>query len=130
MARKISKKGLLKKAQSEFSQYIRRRGADYYGINTCFTCGTKVHWKDANAGHYQHNKLDFDEMNMNCQCVYCNKYQSGKLDNYTLNLIKKYGIEKVEDLKLRAKREIYKKYSREELQSIYEKYKGLNDKIN
>ena len=42
---------LIKKLDAIFSIYIRRR----YAINDiaeCFTCGKKMHWKDAQCGHH------------------------------------------------------------------------------
>ena len=120
---------LKRKTWAEFSQYVRRKNADFYGIAQCITCDTKGHWKDMNAGHYEHGKLDFDEMNVNVQCVRCNKWLHGNLGNYNLKLIEKYGIDIVKDLKARAKMAVVEKYSRQDLEDIYLKYKTLNEKF-
>lgn len=117
------------KAWKQFSIYVRRKDSDFYGITSCFTCGNKVHWKDANAGHYKYGKLDFDEMNVNVQCVSCNKWKSGRLDKYSLNLIKKYGLDKVEDLDERASRLTVEKYPMEYFVEVYHRYKKLNEKF-
>lgn len=53
-----------------FSIYIRRRDG-----GVCFTCNERKwdeelgEWtiKGMQAGHFYHNVLDFDEMNINCQ---------------------------------------------------------------
>lgn len=55
-----------------------------------------------NAGHFIHNVLDFDEMNINCQCVKCNLHMHGMGVEYSMRLIKKYGLEKIQDLHNRA----------------------------
>jgi hypothetical protein len=86
-----------------------------------------------NAGHYIHGVLDFDEINLNCQDTRCNKWLSGNLANYTMFLVKKYGLKKVEELHERA-RQAKKghKYSREELENIKietkRKLKALDDR--
>ena len=88
---------LFRKAWAVFSEYIRRRDK---GI--CCTCYSVNHWKDTNAGHFKHNVLDFDEMNINCQCVSCNKYNHGRLDRYSDFLRAKYGDKAYEGLVIRA----------------------------
>ncbi len=88
-----SKRDRLKdKAWSVFSKFIRERD------KKCVTC--KVNNAE-NAGHFWHAVLDFDEMNVNGQCVRCNKWLSGNLAVYSTYLIEKYGIKAFEDLKIR-----------------------------
>ena len=73
-------KNLKKKVWKVMSLYVRER--DKY---TCFTCGqTKG---IMNAGHFIHGKLDYDEMNINCQCVSCNKWNHGNLGIYGVKLL-------------------------------------------
>lgn len=103
-----------------FNKYIRLRDSHDEYI-TCITCGDKVHWKEANAGHFQHG-LDFVEDNQHGQCVRCNMYLSGNLDRYTLWMIDKYGRERVDELIFMAKNR--PKYSRSELEEIKEIYKA------
>lgn len=81
-----------------FSRYIRLRDN---GI--CFTCGIRKHYKEMQAGHFIHNVLDFDEMNVNAQCVQCNKFKHGMGQEYAIRLLNKYGQDKVLDLHKRAK---------------------------
>lgn len=80
------------------------------------------------AGHYIHGKLDFDEMNVNAQCAYCNKYRHGELGVYALRLIDLYGREKVDDLARRASQ--FTRYDRLELKEFYDYYKAENDKLD
>ena len=99
------------KAEKVFHAWICKR--DNY---ICFTCG-----KAGNqAGHFRHGKLDFDEMNLNCQCAYCNHYLRGNLGIYAIRLIEKYGKKKVNDLITRSYP--IRKYTRSELEEIIEKY--------
>lgn len=114
------------KAWNTFSIWIRTRD------KKCYTC-PQSYWdeqlgewtiKGLEAGHFKHNVLDFDEMNIHAQCKKCNKYYSGKLDIYAENLIRDYGLDKFNDLcnrsKLALKGEIK---SPEEYKAIIEKYK-------
>jgi len=103
--RKLERKQSTKKYQNEIkkklhnkvwklmSEYIRRKDADQYGFNYCYTCGAKKHYKELNAGHYKHDRLDFDERNLKPQCVKCNQHNSGELDLYAERLIKENGLE-------------------------------------
>lgn len=103
---------LKKLAEKYFHKYICLR--DKY---ICFTCG-KV---GNQAGHFRHSKLDFDEINLNCQCAFCNCYAHGNLGIYAVKLIKKYGQEVVDDLISRS----YKpnKYTRDDLDEYLRIYK-------
>ena len=108
----ISLKGLHKKAWKLFSEYIRRSER---GI--CFTCGIHKHWKEQNAGHYIHKDcLDFDPINIHCQCVRCNKWLSGNTGVYAERLIAEYGEEAIAELRQRANK--IKKFSLNELKHI------------
>ena len=112
-------KYLKKKAWIVFSTWIRER--DNY---TCVTCGKKIEDKSAaHAGHYIFRKaseLFFSEVNVNCQCISCNSWKSGNLQQYTLYLQRKHGNDITH--RLEEMRETYHKWTREELQNIYDKY--------
>ena len=74
-----------------FSEYIRRRDDGH-----CFTCSAIKYWKETDAGHYIPNtssnpSLYFDERNVHCQCTSCNRYKSGNLSVYAINLEDRYG---------------------------------------
>jgi hypothetical protein len=93
---KSLKKRLHNRAWKLMSEYVRRRDQ-----GVCISCGDIKHWKEQDAGHLFHNALDFNEVNINCQCRACNSYQ-GKGVEYTLRAIDKYGkgeIDKLEYLK-------------------------------
>lgn len=109
---------LKKIAWTHFSKYIRNR--DGY----CFTCGSR---NGIQAGHLFHNKGNtyFNEKNVHSQCSRCNLYLSGNLGEYTYRFIKKYGEK--EYLKLKRQSNIPKKWKKNELIDIIEKYKELNN---
>jgi hypothetical protein len=102
------------KAVKTFNKWIVTRDK-----RVCFTCGKP----GDEAGHFKHGRLDFDEMNLHCQCTRCNRWLHGNLGEYAIRLIKKYGQEKVDDLVLRANQ--VRKYKRAELEEIITKYKVL-----
>lgn len=85
---------LRRKAWDLQSEYIRRieRGV-------CFTCDVRKDWRETEAGHFIHkDHLDFEEINIHCQCHRCNHYLSGNLGEYALRLVDKYGRERVVSL--------------------------------
>jgi len=73
-------------------------------------------------GHWKHNKLDFDPLNTNPQCVGCNTYKHGHLDAYTLQLIADYGMDRVKELERRANT-FGNSYTIEQLKQIINEYK-------
>ena len=112
-----------KKAVTDFNMYIRLREADKNGMVTCVTCGKRLHYKEANAGHFKHG-LDFVEDNQHAQCVYCNQYLSGRLDKYTIYMIDRYGRKRVDELEALANKA--HKYSIPDLIELRQDFK---DKI-
>jgi hypothetical protein len=77
-----------------FSEYIRLRDSDEYGMIHCISCSTRVKWKEADAGHFvnrRHQSLRFDEYNVNAQCRRCNRLENGNIEGYKRGLIAKYG---------------------------------------
>lgn len=86
-----------------FSEYIRRRDADENGYIKCISCGKRVHWKEADAGHYvnrKHMNLRWDEKNVNAQCRSCNRFDEGNMIGYTQGLVEKYGESILEKLRI------------------------------
>jgi hypothetical protein len=117
---------LIKKLDKVFSVYIRQRGMDENGINTCITCGSKHHWKELDAGHWLKRvkmNVRFDEINVQPQCRRDNWIGQGEDVKFRAALVKKYGEEAVLLLEYRGK--LTKKWSRFELELLIEKYKKL-----
>lgn len=75
------------------SRYVRIKEASLDGFVECYTCGKIRHYKEMDAGHFKHDRLDFDERNLKVQCTTCNRYHQGRLDEYTKRLIDDFGIE-------------------------------------
>lgn len=111
---------LKKKAQRVFNAWIRER--DKY--LPCISCGV-TESKSWQAGHFwamgSNGSLRYNELNCHKQCVGCNMFKSGNLLEYRFGLIKKIGTEKLDWLD--NNRHETKKWTREELEAIIEKYK-------
>jgi len=115
-----SQKEILKdKAWAIFSKWIRTR--DPLCV-THLVMGKQT--PSENAGHFWHAKLDFDEININGQCVNCNKWNSGRLAEYSTYLIEKYGIDEFNALEKRKNMATRGEYRTEaDYLAIIEKYK-------
>lgn len=119
---------LHKKVWREFSIYIRSSSADENGVVQCVTCPAKHVWNSGQiqAGHWMHNRLDFDERNVAPQCVPCNYHWNTKVSAaYSIYMARTYGVEVMEELQLLANTH-GNRYSRDELNQLLEKYKTLN----
>ena len=55
MPKKASRKTIVKKLDTIFSIYIRRRYSKD-DISECVTCGKQDHWKSLQAGHFMSRK--------------------------------------------------------------------------
>ena len=119
-----SMKRLKTLAWQAFGKWVRKGGADEQGMTHCFTCDAKIHWKDGNASHWihGHSKASFmDEVNVQCCCIRCNMYLSGNLAEFTIRLVKAYGMEECDRIRQLSK-QIWKP-NRDELEAIITKYK-------
>lgn len=107
------------KAWKTFSKWVRNR--DPFCV-THLVMGSKV--PTQNAGHFWHTVLDFDEENVNGQCINCNKYNSGRLAEYSRYLLDKLGKDKFDALDIRHTRALAgEKRTDEEYLTIIDKYK-------
>lgn len=114
--RQKSKVDILKaKLWKVFSWYVRSKSN---GI--CFTCGRWHDPRELDAGHYIHGRLDYDEININAQCTYCNRFLHGNLGVYGEKLIEKYGLERIQELRREANQA--KKYTIDELEDLIAHY--------
>ncbi len=117
---------LNKLAWKLFSKMIRMEGIDEKGMAECYTCGIKVHYKNLQAGHFWHNKLDFDRRNIHKQCVRCNKWLRGNLAVYGTKLAQELGIEGMKKLDQDAHQKVY---SWLDLKQIINQLERVNEKI-
>lgn len=89
MARKITRKGLIKKLDTIFSQYIRLRTANGNGYVECVTCGKVDFWKNMDCGHFMSRKYmstRWHEDNCQVQCKSCNVFRYGEQYKYSIFL--------------------------------------------
>lgn len=96
-----TKPQLIKEAQTAVNSYIRARDSN----KPCISCQVEVIQKrggSMDAGHYRSRgsagHLRFNVLNIHSQCVTCNRWQSGNVVDYRINLIKRIGLEQVEKL--------------------------------
>jgi 5-methylcytosine-specific restriction endonuclease McrA len=123
MAKKPSRKTIITKLDSIFSQYIRLRYSKNE-IATCVTCGKQDHWKKMQNGHFisrKHYATRWDEDNCQVQCSGCNVFRYG--EQY---LFSKYlGADLSEELLMKSRK--IQKFSDSELLDMIELY---NEKVN
>ena len=113
------------KLDKVFSQFIRLRDADNNGFCRCISCGCKERWQDVDCGHFvnrHHMATRYDERNCNAQCRKCNRFTSGNIEGYKRGMIRKYGIEIIEELEDK-KHEIHK-MSKADYEIAIEYYRG------
>lgn len=126
-AKRVKISTLKKRAWIEFSIFVRTRGADIDGLNTCYTCDARKHWRELEAGHLvpgRGNAILFDERAVNPQCRRCNGHFRGNTIVYYPKMVAIHGQAAVDEMV--AKRYITRKWLPGELQSICEKYRALN----
>ena len=125
---------LKKKCDIVFSHIVRIEGSNKDGMCSCFTCGVIKYWKEIQAGHYISRtfiSLRFDKRNVKPQCVGCNVFKKGNLDEYAVRLQRRYGVEILEELnKIKRKEKRWVKKLRiselqELLDSLMEELKAL-----
>lgn len=100
----MDRKALIHDLDKIVSEMVRKKGAKD-GINTCYTCGRRLHWKNLDCGHYISRRYigtRFDFENMRPQCRVCNRELHGNLETYDKKLRKELGNEKVNELWLKA----------------------------
>ena len=90
----------------------------------CISCGKIVPFGKGDAGHYvnrQHMSLRYSEENVHFQCISCNRFDEGNIQDYRKSLVRMYGEEYVE--KLESAKHITRKISDFELDAIAKEYK-------
>lgn len=118
---------LKKRADKEFSLFVRHRGAFYQEgelCNQCFTCGIVKPIKQLQAGHFIRRsvtKLRYDPINVQVQCYRCNISLVGNLYVYSLKLDQKFGEGTAALLYERSNE--HHRFTAEELSAIIEESK-------
>ena len=120
----ISLAKLKKEAWRLFSIHIRKSNADWRGYVSCCCCGATYMWDSGliHAGHWEHDKGDYDIRNVHPQCRNCNyKFNKNTNTAYAIFMARTYGAEEM----AKIKKEVNKKgnnYTRTELQEIITTY--------
>lgn len=125
--RRVKISTLKRKAWVEFSIFIRTKGADENGFNTCVTCGERKPWKELQAGHFIRGRLNanlFDERGVWPQCYSCNVGAQGNVVLYYKVMLAKFGQDTIDELI--AQNNKTRKWLPGELQALFEKYRNLN----
>ena len=117
----------LNDAQKEFNKFIRIR--DHR--KPCVSCG-RYHSGQYHAGHYRTTKaapqLRFNEDNCHKQCSVCNNHHSGNITEYRINLVKRIGQWRVEQLENNNQLADWTKEKALEIKKEYrEKWKELEN---
>lgn len=119
-------KGIKAKAWRLCSEYIRRKYADRDGYVRCVSCGTSIHWKEADAGHFipkaRGAAVYFLEENIHPQCRGCNRFnvEMAKI-GYVKYMLDYYGRDMIEYLEAESRK--IKRWRKGELEAIAEDYK-------
>ncbi|WBK39921.1 NinG/ Rap DNA junction specific endonuclease [Rhodobacteraceae phage LS06-2018-MD07] len=134
MAKKTERQKAVDKADKYFSLYIRARD----GLRTtgdpdyvvCCTCGKTYPFKQIQCGHFVSRKyygLRWDESNAHAQCVGCNVFKSGNLQEYFDFMYETYGEEFTEALRSRRHESV--KYSVEEIVGIASEFRRRYEEL-
>lgn len=124
---KPTRSSLVKKLDTEFSIYIRKR----FAIDkkaTCFTCDKIDDWNKMQCGHFQsrkHYATRWDENNCQVQCVSCNVYKYGEQYKFGVYLDQIHGEGVAVNLLNKARKEF--KIKDFELIDLIEYYKNKNN---
>jgi 5-methylcytosine-specific restriction endonuclease McrA len=118
MEKKVSRSTLVKKLDSVFSIYIRRRFA-VNDIAKCVTCGKEDNYQNLQCGHFmsrKHLSTRWNEDNCQVQCAGCNVFRYGEQYKFSLYL----GNNLSKELHILSKQ--IRKFTDVELQELIEHY--------
>ena len=113
-----------------FSQYIRLRDTDTGGFGRCISCGAYHHYTDLDAGHFvnrKHKSLRYNEVNVNIQCIKCNRFDEGNASGYSLGLIIKYHTDIISQLNISKNKTV--KFTEFELSEMIKMYRIMNKQL-
>lgn len=127
----VTIKQLDKELWTLFSQYIRKKDADWKGFVKCFTCSVIDEWKYFDAGHCipkstTGSYLKYDERNNRPQCKTCNQGKGGMRKEFEAGLKRIYG----ESIIIELKRYTEKSLTVQEYKDKIIKYKSLVQNFN
>jgi hypothetical protein len=120
----MSLKAKKRKLWGIISEYVRRKDADEYGYVDCYTCRTRAHWKEMDAGHGipgRHNAVLFDTDIIRPQCRTCNRFNHGEQFRFGKRLDSENGAGFFERKLKESRRAV--KYYESDLDDLIEYYK-------
>lgn len=124
--RPLSKKTLVERLHHKlwplFSSYVRQKAK-----GKCFCCGSIHHWKECDASHFIHRRLDYSDRNIQCCCRKCNRFLHGNLGRYAEELIRTYGGNVL--MELRQESAKIKKWEPWELEAIIKETEEKLEKL-
>lgn len=86
--------------------------------------GAVLPFDHADCGHYikrSNMATRFDEDNCHSQCITCNRFRQGNVENFRRNLVKKIGEDKVEELERKGRG--IAKFSSGDIEELIKVYK-------
>jgi hypothetical protein len=116
---------MVHKTDALLSEYVRLRDSDDKGMVTCMTCGDRVHWTDAQCGHYVKRGNAATRYNLkNCaaQCSTCNCAKDGCEEDHGHYIDLTYGVGTADELERLGKTERH--YSEHELKAMCDELKA------
>ncbi len=119
-------KSLKAELDKAFSIYIRQRGADENGFNSCVSCGVRKHWSELQAGHYYSRVFlgtRYHETNTFPQCPVCNVLRRGNMASYARFMYATYPQSMLDELDALHKKVV--KFDRSDLEALIVKYSNL-----
>lgn len=130
--KKPTRKSLVKKLDTIFSEYVRRSHADTNGIVKCYTCEKKAYWKGKGMqnGHFISRAsriLRWSPENCRPQCYACNCMRYGQNYLFAMNLNKEFGYDIADELLQKSRQTI--KQADFELIELIEHYTDLVNKL-
>lgn len=130
--KKPTRKSLIKKLDTIFSEYVRRSHADKNGIVKCYTCDKKAYWKGKGMqnGHFISRAsriLRWSLDNCRPQCYACNCMRYGQNYIFAMNLNKEFGYDIADELLQKSRQTI--KQADYELIELIEHYTDLVNKL-
>lgn len=121
---------LIKELDKAVSLYVRQKGMDKFGYNTCYTCGARLPWRQLDCGHYikrRYLQTRWELNNVRPQCQICNRNLNGNYKVYEPKIRQELGTDFVQKMwdKALSGEKISTPMLEVILQKIQEKYKNL-----
>lgn len=120
---------LIEQADRAASIFVRVSRADFSGFVSCYTCGERIPWKEAQCGHFVGRgamSVRYFPDNMRPQCHRCNVELGGRPDIFEECLREEIGDEAVEDLFTESRNMV--QLSETDLRELIAFFRGLSKK--